>query len=121
MIERIGVDLVDNRRIEKILTRHGNSFLEKFLTPREIRELQSKKTYLHLAGIFAAKEAAIKSLGGLKGKTTLLDVEVLYDSSGAPFVKLIASLSKKLSIRVSISHEMRYTVACAVSENISVS
>jgi len=60
----LGSDLVDIRRIEKVLARHGERFLDKVFCPDE-RALAMRRAdpAATLAKRFAAREAAAKALG----------------------------------------------------------
>jgi len=59
----IGVDLVENARIEHSLDRFGERFLHRVFTDGEIEYSQSMKyPARHLAARFAAKEAVSKAL-----------------------------------------------------------
>lgn len=57
---RVGCDIIAISRIEKIHSRHGKNFLDKFLSPKEQILIKNPAT---LAGLWAAKEAASKALG----------------------------------------------------------
>lgn len=90
MIIGIGSDLIDIRRIEKTLERHGSRFTERVFTERERAKAASRKrqadTY---AKRFAAKEACSKALGtGLSHGVFWRDMEVINLSSGKPTMHL---------------------------------
>ncbi|ELZ6706051.1 4'-phosphopantetheinyl transferase superfamily protein, partial [Campylobacter jejuni] len=51
---RVGCDIIAISRIEKIHSRHGKNFLDKFLSPKEQILIKNPAT---LAGLWAAKEA----------------------------------------------------------------
>jgi holo-[acyl-carrier protein] synthase len=60
----IGSDIVECVRIGRMIERHGEMFLERVYTAREIRYCQSRKHVTeHFAGRWAAKEAVFKALG----------------------------------------------------------
>ncbi len=87
MIYGIGVDLVKVARIERVLERHGDRFLERVFTEREIAYCRGKAwTASGLAMRFAAKEAFSKALGvGLrKGGIRWREVEVIPNPLGKP-------------------------------------
>jgi len=89
-ILRHGIDLVECKRIAGMLERHGDTFLERILTPAE-RDLA--RAYRHpvpfVAGRWAAKEAIMKMLGtGWGGGVTWTDMEILPDTLGQPIVQL---------------------------------
>ncbi len=64
MILGLGSDLVDIRRIEKVLARHGDRFIQRIFTPIEIAKAERRATRIDTyAKRFAAKEACSKALG----------------------------------------------------------
>ena len=87
MIYGIGVDLVKVARIEQVLERYGDRFLERVFTEREIAYCRGKAWAASaLAMRFAAKEAFSKALGvGLRqGGIHWREVEVISNPSGKP-------------------------------------
>src|SRR5262245_19032113 len=87
MIIGIGIDIVDIPRLERTLAQHGERFLNRIYTPREIAycEIVVRKIERY-ATRFAAKEAARKALGAVASISTLgwRDVEIIPSSEGAP-------------------------------------
>ncbi len=88
MILGIGLDLVEISRVHDTLTRHDDQFLERILTSNE-REFAATRRgrglAAHVAGRFAAKEAALKALGtGLADGLRWHDVEVVSDGLHQP-------------------------------------
>src|SRR5688500_1864409 len=67
----VGLDLVEIDRIKRILERHGERFLTRVYTEREI--LDSEGRTESLAARFAAKEAVMKALG--TGAMDFRDIE----------------------------------------------
>jgi len=61
----LGLDLTEVARIREILERFGERFLDRVFLPGEIlrRRRHSRAFAEHVAGRFAAKEAAMKALG----------------------------------------------------------
>jgi holo-[acyl-carrier protein] synthase len=87
MIYGIGVDLVKVARIEGVLERYGDRFLERVFTEREIAYCRGKAWAASaLAMRFAAKEAFSKALGvGLrKNGIRWREVEVIPNPLGKP-------------------------------------
>lgn len=122
MILSIGVDIVQNKRIERAIKKYGSKFLFKFLTPKEMGKLTKNCPSERLSGIFAAKEAVIKAISGLSIKPiNFLDIEIIKSNIGAPVAILRRSaLLKKINnkkIHLSLSHEKDYSVAIAILEN----
>jgi holo-[acyl-carrier protein] synthase len=90
MILGIGSDLVDIRRIEQVIGRHGDRFLDRVFTPIERTKAQRRAnpgaTY---AKRFAAKEACAKALGtGMRNGVFWRDMGVVNLASGQPTLKL---------------------------------
>ena len=68
MIIGIGTDLIDIRRVEKVIERHGERFLDRIFTDAERakaerRAKNEKMVVATYAKRFAAKEACSKALG----------------------------------------------------------
>lgn len=101
MIIGIGNDLVDVRRVEKVLLRHGKRFEERCFTPIE-RARANKRlhsgTHVHVyARRFAAKEACAKALGtGFAMGVAMRDIGVIEDENGRPFLELKNGALKRL-------------------------
>ncbi|HZP74689.1 MAG TPA: holo-ACP synthase [Pseudolabrys sp.] len=98
MIIGIGSDLIDVRRIERTIERHGDRFLQRVFTPLERakadRRANRVETY---AKRFAAKEACSKALGtGLRKGVFWRDMGVVNLPSGAPTMKLTGGALKRL-------------------------
>jgi holo-[acyl-carrier protein] synthase len=75
----IGLDATDIPRVAELLNRYGDRFLQRVFTPGEIAYCtKRRKPAPHLAGRFAAKEAAMKALGtGHTPEVLWRDVEVV--------------------------------------------
>ena len=80
-----GIDATELSRIERLWKRYGERFLARVFTPGEVAYCQHRRNPVpHLAGRFAAKEAAMKALGtGRSQKVLWRDIEVVR-SSGPP-------------------------------------
>ncbi len=118
-----GIDLVDFPRIEDMVKRHGERFLDRVFTAAEQEYANSNKNGIEkLAGRFAAKEAVLKLVGtGWRGKIAWTDIEVINTETGQPQVKLTGEVKKiadKLGIKeisVSITHAANFAIASAVA------
>lgn len=122
MIKGLGIDLVNIKRIEKIIDKWGSKFLLKVFTPAEIEYCQSKTlSDQHFAARFAAKEAAVKMLGCVEG-IAWQDIEVVKNNNGRP--ELVFTGQAKVSaekfgiknIHITISHEKKMAVAQVIGE-----
>lgn len=124
MIYGIGTDLVDVKRLEKILQRWGERFAERVYSQNEITYCQTKACpAIHYAARFAAKESFLKSLGiGLGMGVALKDVEVINNTQGSPQLHMnekIRGILEKLGItavHVSMTHTREHAQAMVVLE-----
>lgn len=99
MIIGIGSDLIDIRRIEKTLERHGSRFIQRVYTPIEqAKSDRRKERAASYAKRFAAKEACAKALGtGLSRGVFWRDMGVVNLPSGAPTMQLTNGAAERLS------------------------
>jgi holo-[acyl-carrier protein] synthase len=121
----VGVDLVENARIQHSLDRFGDRFLQRVFTPGEIEYSQSMKyPARHLAARFAAKEAVSKAFGTGIGKAMgWKDIDVHRKPSGEPFVVLDGGAKKLAEERgvgavwITLSHTEHHAMAMIVLED----
>lgn len=118
-----GIDLVDFPRIEQMIERHGQRFVDRVFTAAEQayagRHRNAVEKY---AGRFAAKEAVLKLVGtGWRGKIAWTDIEVTNNAAGQPEVTLsgevkeIAARMRISRISLSITHTANFAIASAVA------
>ncbi len=113
----IGTDIVDVKRIDQLITQHGERFLNKVFTNAEQKYCSgTQNASERYAGRFAAKEAVRKALQPFTDARYLpfLDIEILPDNSGVPVVTLNTDIefTREIgSIFVSIAHERLYAIA----------
>lgn len=105
---KCGVDLVFIPRFKESVKRGGEGFLRRVFLESELEKTEVS----HLAGVFAAKEAAMKALGMPAGDWH--KIEVFYQKSGKPKVKVSGKRIKNCDL--SISHAGDYAVAVFVAE-----
>jgi len=118
-----GIDLVDCPRIEEMIERHGERFVNRVFTANEQAYAEANKNSIEkLAGRFAAKEAILKLIGtGWRGKIAWTDIEVINNPMGQPEITLsgeVEKLADKLRIKhisVSITHTANFAIASAVA------
>ena len=118
-----GIDLVDCPRIEEMIKRHGERFVNRVFTANEQAYAEKNKNSIEkLAGRFAAKEAILKLVGtGWRGKIAWTDIEVINNPMGQPEITLsgeVEKLADKLRIKhisVSITHTANFAIASAVA------
>lgn len=101
MIIGIGSDLIDIRRVEKVLTRHNERFIKRCFTPVEIKKAERRRDAgTHIATYakrFAAKEACVKALGtGFSSGVYMKDIGVVNDAAGRPSLALTGGAAEWL-------------------------
>jgi holo-[acyl-carrier protein] synthase len=98
MIIGLGSDLIDIRRMEKMLERYGQKFIGRIFT--DVEQLKSERRAERAASYakrFAAKEACAKALGtGLKHGVFWRDMGVVNLPSGQPTMRLTGGALKRL-------------------------
>ena len=123
MIYGIGVDILRQSRIEKVLQRHGERLPEKILCEAELAEFAlTKNPARFLTMAFAAKEACVKALGtGFHG-IGYRDVGSIHEPSGKPVLTFSPQLQQRLAMlgigasHVSLSDEGGLICAMVVLE-----
>ena len=112
---KIGTDIVDIARIEKILSHRGEAFLKRFLHPEEIGMIRKVET---AAGFWAAKEAVAKALGcGIGKSLSFHDIIISKDKNGAPSFQLSKEAQKRhpyTESTLSISHDAGIAIATVI-------
>lgn len=90
MIIGIGNDIIDIRRVEKVLTRHGKRFINRVFTDIEQKKSEGRKQRAaSYAKRFAAKEACAKALGtGIARGVWWKHMGVINLPSGKPTMQL---------------------------------
>ena len=98
MIIGIGTDMVDIRRIEKTIERHGERFLNRVFTEAERSRAERKANRIDTyAKRFAAKEACAKALGtGFRRGVFFRDLGVVNLPTGKPTLQLTGGALKRL-------------------------
>jgi holo-[acyl-carrier protein] synthase len=124
MVYGIGIDLVENGRIEKIIGKWGQKFLQRVFSDREVEYCRKHiQASVHYGARFAAKESFLKALGiGLGMGVKLKEIEVVHDEKGKPDLVLWggakAQMEKKkiTKIHLSLTHTKKYATASIVLE-----
>ncbi len=119
----IGTDIVECLRIGRMIEQHGELFLTRVFTEREIRYCQGRRhSTEHFAGRWAAKEAVLKCLGtGWRRGIAWTDIEVRNELSGQPRVHVCGAAKDQAEqlriadILLSISHCRAYATAYALA------
>ena len=119
----IGVDIVENKRIQKSIK--NPLFKKRIYT---LKELNQSNFVVNRVGYFskrfAAKEAFSKALGlGFRMNLKFKDIEVINDKMGKPYYvknkKITKIIQKNFKIKkfkffLSISDEKKYSTAFAI-------
>lgn len=119
----LGTDIIEVVRIGQMIEKHGETFLRRVYTEQEIAYCSRRKEYLqHYAGRWAAKEAAMKTLGtGWSRGVGWTDLEVCTEASGAPVLQVHGGAKEVMEqleivrILISISHCRAYATATAIA------
>jgi len=118
-ILKSGVDLIEIQRLERVIQRYGERFLQRVFTPQEFAE--AGKSMASLAARFAAKEAVSKALGTGIGPVMWKEIEILRGLKREPMLRLHGSAAQKAdelglhSWSVSLSHTEQYAIAMVVA------
>jgi holo-[acyl-carrier protein] synthase len=124
VIVGLGLDVVDLERFAGLIERHGDALLRRLYRDGEIRVGAGRARIAHLAGLFAAKEAALKALGtGWSAGLGFLQIEVRRVDAGPPELELHDRARERAvelgvgNARLSISHDGRFAAAVVVLES----
>lgn len=101
MIIGIGADILDVRRLEKVLERFGDRFINRCFTVEERAKAERRRAAgTHVATYakrFAAKEAVSKALGtGFSHGVFMKDIGVVNDFAGKPSIVLAGGAQARL-------------------------
>lgn len=113
MIIGIGSDIIDITRIEKVIGRHGDRFIDRIFTDAERakaerRSKMPKLIWATYAKRFAAKEACSKALGtGIRRGVWWRDMGVVNLPGGRPTMKLTGGALARLESLLPPGHEAR--------------
>ena len=128
MIIGIGTDILDVRRISKILNKYDQSFIKRIYGSNEIKILKNKSKCINLflGKRFAAKEATWKAISPNRGDGLVFkEIETLNDINGKPYLYFSGatktyikqrekSSKSKYNFNISISDEPPYVIAFVI-------
>ena len=128
MIFGIGTDILEIERINKILNKQNEKFIDRIYGSNEISIIKNKKNDLNffLGKRFAAKEATWKAFNPKRGDGLIFkEIETLNDRNGKPYLFFSGKteryikekeneLKGKLKFDISLSDERQYVVAFVV-------
>ena len=112
----IGTDIVNIKRMELLLKKHGSSFKKRIFSKKEISYCEKKKnSSAFYAKRFAAKEAFSKALGtGIRKGIILKNIEITNNVDGKPFILLKGNLSNFLKKKLKSS---KYDIHLSLSDD----
>ena len=124
MVIGTGIDIVNIERIERLMGRWGDNFLDRVYTEREISRCQRRSRPSECFAIrFAAKEAFLKAIGsGLRNGIQWTDIEVENDPLGKPLLCLHRKAKEVLQTcriertYLTLSHDQPFAVAHVLLE-----
>lgn len=124
MIVGLGTDIIENERIAAAYEKHGDRFLRRVYTEREIKYAFTHRNPIpFLAARFALKEAVIKALNLRQTVAlNLKEIEVIGQTRGKKDLNFTGNM-KRMAERMgigrsllSISHTANVSVAVVVLE-----
>ena len=121
----IGTDIVNIKRMKKLLSINKNNFKKRIFSKNEINYCENKKNSVSFyAKRFAAKESFVKALGtGFRKNINFKDIEVVNNTYGKPYISINKKIAnkiktlfkvKKFNILLSISDEKKYSIASVI-------
>jgi holo-[acyl-carrier protein] synthase len=118
---RVGTDLVRVASIEAAIAEHGDRYLRRLFTERELADCAGAPE--RLAARYAAKEATLKVLRpGPDDSVPWAEIEVVRNSAGWVELSLsgaaarLAAVSDLGGFAVSLTHEADYASAVVIAE-----
>lgn len=121
---RAGIDLVAIATVQAAAEEHGDRYLQRVYTPRELAASQTAAgtDFRRLAACFAAKEAALKALrAGPDAAVPWTAIEVARDDDGSFRLELsgaaaeIAARAGLGDLSVSVTSEPAYAAAVVIA------
>ncbi len=118
-----GVDIIENKRIEKSLKIKG--FASRVFTQNEIKKSKKINNKInYFAKRFAAKEAFVKAIGiGFRDNINFRDIDIKNDKKGKPKIAISNNVKKflkkrfklsKYKIFLSLSDEKKFSIAFVI-------
>ena len=121
----IGTDIVNNKRIKKLL--QNKKFVRRIFSKNEInksKNILNKTNYFSKK--FAVKEAFVKALGtGMRNGLNFKDITITNNKIGKPKIIINSKVQnfitrkltkRKINIFVSISDEAEYSISFVIIE-----
>jgi holo-[acyl-carrier protein] synthase len=124
VIYGVGTDLIEIKRVARVLERFGERFAQRILCEPELKRFRAhRQPVAYLAKRFAAKEAFTKALGtGIHAPANWHGVWVVNLKSGKPVLEFSPPLKKLLQERkirsshLSLTDEREIAAATVILE-----
>ncbi|MDR2598447.1 MAG: holo-ACP synthase [Holosporales bacterium] len=121
MILGAGIDILDMRRIERLVVKFGSQFERRIFTDAELQFCRRREKFIEsLAKMFSIKEAVIKAISEVNG-IRWHDIEIFHNDLGKPVIELsgqalLRTLAKsvRFKIEASTSDEPPYVAAFVI-------
>ena len=113
----LGTDIVNIKRLEKILKKKNNAFKSRIFSKNEIKYCDKKNNpFPFYAKRYAAKEALSKALGtGIRKGINFKDIEVSNNNHGKPYIKLKGETAAFLKRKIKTN---RYSIYLSLSDDL---
>jgi holo-[acyl-carrier protein] synthase len=115
----VGVDIVTFAEVEEMLAQHGERYIRRTFTPREVEGFSEAMLPRGLAACFAAKEATIKAIPGDHSALDWRSIEIVGSTDSRPAVILSGLPAEAAALagitQLSISIDTTRTFAAAVA------
>ena len=128
MIIGIGTDILNLERINKIINKYDQKFIDRIYGKNEIQisKIKLNNSINYFGKRFSAKEATWKALGLTRGEGLFFrEIEILNDINGKPYLffsgktkkfieKKEIKLKAKLKFDISLSDDTPFVIAFVV-------
>ena len=113
----LGTDIVNVKRLEKILKKKNKAFKTRIFSKNEILYCDKKNNpYRFYAKRYAAKEAFSKALGtGIRKGINFKDIEISNNNHGKPYINLKGETA--VTLRKKIKRK-RYSIYLSLSDDL---
>ena len=113
----LGTDIVNIKRLEKILKKKNSAFKTRIFSKNEILYCDKKNNpYSFYAKRYAAKEAFSKALGtGIRKGVNFKDIEISNNNHGKPYIKLKGETANFLKKKIK---KKRYSIYLSLSDDL---
>ena len=117
MILGVGTDFIEKKRVEKILKKYGDRFINKILSDSEKKNFSSidkTKKVNFLTSAFSSKESFVKALGTGFREIYPRDISIIKNKSGKPSIQ--CELICDYKAHLSVTNDEKYTLSMVIIE-----